>query len=118
MLSFNGHIIESIKATNYEWIMFYPCIYTFAIWDAYKDAGGHNSGYSFLPAVFGAYLGTLGVVFSRETISMAMLLGPIWFGILGMLTGAAVGLLLKVSITNSTRLRSLMSPTLVPKKNN
>lgn len=39
LYSFNGEIKKAIDYTDYQWIMFYPCVYFFAIWDAYKDAG-------------------------------------------------------------------------------
>ena len=38
--SFHGQTLEAINLTNYQWLMFYPCVYLFAIWDAYRDAGG------------------------------------------------------------------------------
>src|SRR5690625_7767665 len=39
LLSFHGEIEEAIHQADYLWLMFYPCLYFFAIWDAYKDAG-------------------------------------------------------------------------------
>ncbi|MDD4600014.1 MAG: hypothetical protein PHQ46_02995 [Negativicutes bacterium] len=103
VLSFSGHIMEAIKVTNYQWIMYYPCVYTFAIWDAYKDASG-GSTYSFFPAVFSAYFGTLGVVFSREFVFGWVLLGPIWLGILGMLIGLFVGYLIRIFLVSRGKL--------------
>ena len=46
--SFHGNIKEAIEATNYQWLMFYPCLYMFAIWDAFKNAEGETSPYSSL----------------------------------------------------------------------
>lgn len=60
--SFHGDMTSAIGHTNYQWLMFYPCVYLFAIWDAYRDAGGGNSRYSFFPFVFSAYFGTIGVI--------------------------------------------------------
>jgi hypothetical protein len=34
ILSFQGDILSAIKITNYQWLMFYPCLYFFAMWDA------------------------------------------------------------------------------------
>src|SRR5699024_11039626 len=48
-LSFHGEIEQAIQQADYQWIMFYPCLYFFAIWDAFKDAGGGKKPYSFLP---------------------------------------------------------------------
>ena len=42
LYSFQGNIIrEAIEATNYQWLMSYPCLYMFSMWDAYKDANLH-----------------------------------------------------------------------------
>ncbi|KRE82433.1 hypothetical protein ASG89_14345 [Paenibacillus sp. Soil766] len=88
--SFHGDIGESIAQANYQWLMFYPCVYMFAIWDAYKDAGGVTTKpYSVVPVVFGAYFGTIGVMFSRD------ILGAVWLGLLGMFLGLGIGLLIK-----------------------
>src|SRR5690625_4269564 len=38
MKSFLGEMQEAILQADYLWLMFYPCVYLFAIWDAYKDA--------------------------------------------------------------------------------
>ncbi|WP_254179203.1 hypothetical protein [Cytobacillus oceanisediminis] len=35
-LSFHGKIQEAIVLTNYQWLMFYPGLYFFAMWDALK----------------------------------------------------------------------------------
>lgn len=40
MNSFHGDIHSAIQITEYQWLLFYPCVYLFAIWDGYKDAGG------------------------------------------------------------------------------
>lgn len=42
-LTFQGEITASIAATNYQWLMFYPCVYLFAAWDAYATAGGAHT---------------------------------------------------------------------------
>ncbi len=39
-LSFIGNIEGTVSQTNYQWLMFYPCLYFFAMWDAFKEAGG------------------------------------------------------------------------------
>ena len=33
--SFHGDIEKAIAETDYLWLMFYPCLYMFAMWDAY-----------------------------------------------------------------------------------
>ncbi|MEW9674395.1 hypothetical protein [Ammoniphilus sp. 3BR4] len=85
IFSFQGDIKKSIEVTDYGWLMFYPCLYLFAIYDAYKDAGGGDS-FSFLPFVISAYLGTIGVIYSPY------FLGPIWLPILCLVLGAGIGI--------------------------
>jgi len=98
LFSFLGETEKAIETANYQWILFYPCVYVFAIWDAYRDAGGAASRYSFLPSVFSAYCGTIGVLYSPVFTFFSLTLGPIWLGILGMLIGAAVGLAIKTCL--------------------
>lgn len=87
--SFYGNIEKAIQLTNYQWLMFYPCVYLFAIWDAYRDAGDSKHLYSAIPFVFSAYLGTVGVIYSRN------FLGPVWLPILFLLMGAGVGYIIR-----------------------
>ena len=61
ILSFQGNIEKAILQADYQWLMFYPCLYFFAMWDAYKDAEGGEDRFSFLPFVFSAYFVTVGV---------------------------------------------------------
>ncbi|WP_405098680.1 hypothetical protein [Oceanobacillus sp. FSL H7-0719] len=89
IFSFQGEIEQAIQHADYQWLMFYPCLYFFAIWDAYRDAGGGKEPYSFLPFVFSAYFMTVGVVYSSK------LLGPIWLPILSIIPGLIVGFLLQ-----------------------
>ncbi|RXT14894.1 hypothetical protein [Ammoniphilus sp. CFH 90114] len=85
IFSFHGDIKKSIEVVDYGWLMFYPCLYLFAIYDGYKDAGGGNS-YSFFPFVISAYFGTIGVIYSPY------FLGPIWLPILCLVLGAGIGI--------------------------
>ncbi len=45
--SFQGDIEMAIEQANDKWLFLYPCLYFFAMWDAYKDAGGGNKPYSY-----------------------------------------------------------------------
>lgn len=38
-LSFNGEMRMAVAAADIDWLMFYPCIYFYSMWDAYKNAG-------------------------------------------------------------------------------
>lgn len=94
--SFHGDITEAINQTNYQWLMFYPCLYMFAIWDAYRDAGGGKSPYAVLPTVFGAYVGTVGVIFSQSFSIMGVIFGPVWLGMIGVILGVVFGAIIRI----------------------
>ncbi|UJL47209.1 hypothetical protein KFZ58_04665 [Virgibacillus sp. NKC19-16] len=96
VLSFNGQIPEAIEATNYLWLMFYPCLYFFAIWDAYKDAGGGGEKpFAYLPLVFSAYFVTIGLIFSAKFTVFGTLIGPMWLPILFLPIGLCVGAIIR-----------------------
>ena len=90
-LSFQGRIGEAIEQTNYQWLMFYPCLYMFALWDAFKDAGGGRRPYSFIPFALAAYLETVGIIYSDRVKLFGVLWGPIWLTILCCFIGLAAG---------------------------
>lgn len=96
--SFYGNIEESIAQTNYGWLMFYPCIYIFSIWDAYRNAAEEVTSLSFLPFILSAYFGTIGVIYSPTLKIFEFLLGPIWLSIVFIFLGCFLGISLKVFI--------------------
>ncbi|MEH7418706.1 hypothetical protein V7266_25930 [Neobacillus drentensis] len=93
--SFQGDIEKAIIQTNYQWLMFYPCLYFFAMWDAFKDAGGGKDSFSFLPFVFSAYFVTVGCIYSSNFKLSGVLLGPVWLPIICVIPGVTMGLFLK-----------------------
>lgn len=95
LLSFHGEIEIAIQQTNYEWLLFYPCLYFFAMWDAFKDAGGGKTPFAFLPFVFSAYFVTVGTIYSSKLTLFGVLLGPIWLPILSVIPGLIIGFLLQ-----------------------
>ncbi|WP_042225290.1 hypothetical protein [Oceanobacillus manasiensis] len=95
ILSFHFRIEEAIEQTNYLWLMFYPCLYFFGIWDAYKDAGGGRKAFAYLPLVFSAYFVTLGLIFSPVFRIFGTLIGPMWLPMLSLPVGLAVGWIIK-----------------------
>lgn len=101
--SFQGNIQMAVSKTNYEWLMFYPCIYVFSIWDAYKNAHGENAPFAFLPFVCAAYLGTIGVIYSSTFKPMGAFLGPIWLSILCLLIGTGLGAIVRFIIIKSSK---------------
>jgi len=89
--SFQGQIMESINATNYQWLMFYPCIYLFAIWDAYNDADQGKTPLLFMPFALAAYSGTIGVIFSNTFTIKNIYLGPLWSFLFFVPIGLGIG---------------------------
>jgi hypothetical protein len=86
-----------------QWLMFYPCLYFFAIWDAFKDAGG-GKRYSFLPFVLSAYFVTVGCIYSSNFRLFGVLIGPVWFPMLCVIPGLALGIILrKIILKRSLR---------------
>ncbi|MBO1513567.1 hypothetical protein [Metabacillus bambusae] len=100
LLSFHGEISDAIKHANYQWLMFYPCLYFFSMWDAVKDAGGGKDPISFLPYVFTAFFVTVGLIFSPNLALFGVLLGPVWLPILFVIPGVTFGIIIK-KITNN-----------------
>lgn len=98
MASFLGEIDKAIHVTNFQWLMFYPCLYLFAMWDAFKDAEGEVTTYSFLPFVFGAYTVTVGLMYSPVFKINGILLGPIWLPMLSLIPGLLIGYLIWIII--------------------
>ncbi|WP_035323617.1 hypothetical protein [Peribacillus kribbensis] len=102
-LSFHGDISHAILQTNYHWLLFYPCLYFFAMWDAWKDAGGGRGRYSFLPFVSCAYMVTVGTIYSPRFTLFGLLLGPIWLPILSVIPGVLIGLAIKWGMDKAAR---------------
>lgn len=97
-LSFLGETTKAIEATNYGWLMFYPCLYFFAMWDAFKDAGGGKAPLSFLPFAFSAYSVTVALMYSSKVIFLGITFGPVWLPIISVLPGVLFGLLVRTII--------------------
>jgi len=93
--SFQRKIDSAIDSADYGWIMFYPCVYLFAMWDAFKDAGGGQSPFAFLPFVFAAFISTIGVIYSAKLPIFGVLWGPVFLPILFIVIGLIVGNVIK-----------------------
>lgn len=93
-----GNTEMAVKETNYEWLMFYSCIYVFGIWDAYKYAEPQTPAYSYLPFVIAAFLGTVGVIYSPTVRIFGCLLGSIWLPIICIVIGIVLGIVLRLLI--------------------
>jgi hypothetical protein len=100
MYSFLGEIKKAEAIINYQWLMFYPCVYMFSIWDAYRTAMTSEEKYAFLPFVFSAYFVTVGLMVSPKMTLLGINLGPVFLPMLflipGVLTGHVIKLLLQI----------------------
>ncbi|WP_409299257.1 hypothetical protein V1498_11035 [Peribacillus sp. SCS-26] len=99
MLSFNGKIQEAIALVDYGWILFYPCLYFFSMWDAFKDGGGGSSPYAFLPFAGAAFSATVGIFYSASFRWNGYLLGIIWLPILCLIPGLLTGWIIQWILT-------------------
>ncbi|SEQ49898.1 hypothetical protein [Piscibacillus halophilus] len=95
LYSFIGEIDKAIHVVDYQWLMFYPCIYFFGIWDAYKHADGKNPPYEFLPFVFSAFFVTVGLMYSYRAEILGYILGPVWTPIIFLIPGICIGLFIR-----------------------
>ncbi|WP_226038568.1 hypothetical protein [Aquibacillus saliphilus] len=95
MHSFTGEITKAIDVTGFQWLMFYPCLYMFAMWDAYRDAAKKVPPYSYLPFVFGAFFITIGLMYSTKVVLFGVLIGPVFLPILSLIPGLLIGFIIK-----------------------
>lgn len=93
--SFQWNTEIATEQADYHWLMFYPCIYMYAIYDAYKNSGSPGVPLSYLPFVCSAYLGTIGVIYSQTLKLRGVLFGPVWLPIIFILLGAGLGFFIR-----------------------
>jgi hypothetical protein len=90
--SFQGDIPIAIRLTDFQWLMFYPCVYMFAIYDAYRDTFSDDiPPYSVFPFAFAAFFATIGVIYSPIFRIFGVLLGPVWLPMLCCFIGIFIG---------------------------
>ncbi|WP_188207003.1 hypothetical protein [Alkalibacillus aidingensis] len=106
--SFHGDIQMAIDHTNYQWVMFYPCLYMFSIYDAYKDAGGARDPYAYLPFTLAAFIGTIGVIYSPIFNVNGIYPGIIWLPIIFTILAFIIGYVIKKVL--QTRLKQAKLP--------
>jgi len=94
MFSFLGKIKEAHAVVDHQWLMFYPCVYMFAMYDAYKFAEGENPQLSFVPFAFGAYFVTIGLMYSSSII-FGVSFGPIWLPMMSLIPGLGIGFIIR-----------------------
>ncbi|MBM7586592.1 hypothetical protein JOC86_003144 [Bacillus pakistanensis] len=103
MLSFLGETRMAAEIIDYQWLMFYPCLYMFAMWDAYKASLVKDEKLSFLPFVFSAYTVTVGLMVSPNVEIMNVFIGPIFFPMMCVVPGVIIGFILKKIILHVQR---------------
>ena len=95
ILSFYGQTELAVQQTNYQWLMFYPCVYIFGIWDAYRDGQEKEAPLLFLPFAIAAYTETIGVLYSRSFRINGILLGPIFLPMISIFLGLGLGFIIR-----------------------
>ncbi|GGH73914.1 hypothetical protein JOD43_000167 [Pullulanibacillus pueri] len=99
--SFRGEIDLAFAEANIGWLMFYPCVYFYSMWDAYKNANEPVSTYTSLPFVFSAFCVTVGVMLAPMIQFPAFRPGPVFFPMLCVIPGVGIGLILKFILSQS-----------------
>ncbi|WP_347552146.1 hypothetical protein ABFG93_08030 [Pseudalkalibacillus hwajinpoensis] len=101
LYSFQGKSEEAVLVTNYEWAMFYPCVYLYAIYESFLSAieksGEVPPVYLSLPFVTGAYFSTVGVVYS-DVLPFIIYVPSTFIPIIGIVIGVGVGFMLRLMI--------------------
>jgi hypothetical protein len=102
LFSFHGQFLQANQVANLQWLLFYPCVYSFSVWQAYNKAVEINlatettnvePSRTYYSAMFIGWAmgGTLGVIYCYG-------IGPIFGGIAGMMAGTLIGTLIERSI--------------------
>lgn len=63
----------------------------FAMWDAFKDAGGGQASFAYLPFVSCAYFVTVGLMLSSKIKIFGYMIGPVWLPMLFVVPGLVFG---------------------------
>ncbi|WP_391558356.1 hypothetical protein [Robertmurraya sp.] len=98
MLSFLWEIDKAFAVLDYQWLMFYPCLYMFAMWDAYRAAMPETEEYSYLPFAFGAYFVTVGLMLSKKVKLFGVVFGPIFLPMIFLVPGLLIGFVIRYLI--------------------
>ncbi|MDP4085746.1 MAG: hypothetical protein Q8934_14165 [Bacillota bacterium] len=106
MYSFLGEMEKAHLVTNYQWLMFYPCVYMFAMWDSFRMAMPAHEKFSFLPFVFGAYFVTVGLMYSPKLLLFGIYFGPVFLPMIFLIPGLGIGFLIKFIIASKSKLGS------------
>lgn len=103
MHSFMWEIDSATEVLDFQWLMFYPCVYMFGMWDAYRNAMPKDERLSFLPFVFGAYFVTIGLMLSTKLTIFHVKLGPVFLPMSFLIPGLLVGFVIRYLILKFSR---------------
>jgi hypothetical protein len=95
LFSFLGEMEKAYYVINFQWLMFYPCVYMFALWDAYRFAMPKEEKLSFLPFVFSAYFVTVGIMYSSKITIFKWNIGPVFLPMLFLIPGLLIGFFIR-----------------------
>jgi hypothetical protein len=95
MYSFLGETGMAMQVMDYQWLMFYPCLYMFAMWDAYRSVMPEDEKITFLPFVFSAYFVTVGLMISPKINILGIFPGPVFLPMMFVIPGVLVGLMIR-----------------------
>lgn len=95
MYSFLGETEKAMYVLDYQWLMFYPCLYMFAMWDAYRSVMPEDEKITFLPFVFSAYFVTVGLMISPKVKLFGLFPGPVFLPMLFVIPGVITGFLIR-----------------------
>ncbi|MBS8263207.1 hypothetical protein DYI25_02005 [Mesobacillus boroniphilus] len=95
MYSFLGETEKAMYVLDYQWLMFYPCLYMFAMWDAYRSVMPEGEKITFLPFVFSAYFVTVGLMISPKVKIFGVFPGPVFLPMLFVIPGMLTGFLIR-----------------------
>ncbi|MGE8206675.1 hypothetical protein ACQKP0_19380 [Heyndrickxia sp. NPDC080065] len=103
MLSFLGKTAEAASIIDYQWLMFYPCLYMFAMWDAYRMAQDKPKKYDYIPFAFGAYFVTIGLMYSPLVRVKSIFFGPIFLPMIFLIPGLFIGYIIQYVLLSKKR---------------
>lgn len=95
MYSFLWEIDKAFSVIDFQWLMFYPCLYMFGMWDAYRNSLEEEIKGTYLPFAFSAYFVTVGLMLSPKIKLFGVSLGPVFLPMLFLIPGLLVGFLLR-----------------------
>lgn len=95
MYSFQGDIPRATMIIDYQWLMFYPCVYMFAMWDAFREADPPSTRFSYFPFVFGAFFVTVGLMYASKIYIFGVNWGPVFMPMAFLLPGLIIGWILQ-----------------------